>query len=258
MKNLWLLPTCLMVVACTAPTPSLANPPVAEQQELMEARIVLGERAMLTNFPAICSFDSRCTCVLMGPEALLTAAHCVRRAPGRNTGKGTIMFFNPSGEREANCLVEPGLDLAVCRVDPVGNRTFERLSTLPLTRTSPLLLTGFGRTGTGAPPGRLHKGRPRIDFLPRPNSNLIRILMGEGASLDRGDSGGPAYLLLQEARGEAEERVPRLVAGINSNNLDVTSVSTPAASGFICNWAASNAPICGCPTAPRSGCRSVK
>lgn len=256
MKKISHLLACLVLIACYQPASSkkkrVTERPSPGQEMLAETQVVFGDEATLANFPATCGFDRSCTCVLVGPEALVTAAHCVSRAPGKNTGDGEITTFG-QGERHAECLVDAGLDLAVCRVRPeVGNIAFERLSTTPLALTSRLLLTGFGLTETGVRTGRLHKGIPVITDLPRANSNLIRISMAEGAHLDRGDSGGPAYLLLAEGE---NEMVPRLVAGINSNHLDVTSVSTSAANEFICGWADDNAPICGCPTEPESGCR---
>lgn len=236
-----------------APAPSSEPPPSEPQAEIS---IINGDIAEWADFPSTCSFiasdGGRCSCVLLGPQVMLTAEHCVARRPRENTGRGNIRVFNQPGMRPVECLVAGGIDLAICEVtDRVDDIRFERLNREPLNASgNPLLLTGFGCTAPGIGAGQLRKLATTFTPFLGPPPEAIPI--GEGAQLCGGDSGGPAYLLLSN-----DHNGPRRVAGINFRNFDVTNVSTPAATDFIRGWARDHPglAICGLNTNNARTCR---
>ncbi len=212
--------------------------------------IVNGGSAVLADFPAIGSFGSgngeSCTSVLVGPQALLTAAHCVD-----SCGKGIARFTSTAGQaaREAFCTVALDLDLAVCLLNSkIENILAERLNS----KNAPsvggqLLLAGFGCDGSPGSSGPFRTGATKIISFA---DDDIRI--GQGAFLCGGDSGGPAYLL----QSATDPTGPRVVAGINDNDLDVTNVTMTAARDFLRGWTEKHpeATICGF-TPGAQGCR---
>jgi len=247
-------------VACNEASSESASPPAqvlrapAPPQEGIA--IVNGNKAEWAEFPSTCSFiatdGGRCTCVLLGPQVMLTAEHCVARPPGENTGSGSIRVFNQPGTRHGDCLVDSALDLAICEVsDPVEDILFERLNQEPLNASgSPLLLTGFGCTEQGIGAGQLRKRLTTFTAFVGPAPETLPL--GEGAQLCGGDSGGPAYILLSN-----DHNGPRRVAAINFQNFDVTNIFTPLATEFISTWASTHQgiSICGFNTSDAHICR---
>jgi hypothetical protein len=258
MKSCLLLVACLLGTACDDPVSGSDREETTIQRAPALTQINPGGVTVpLAKFPATCRFQGSdlCSCVLVGPEALLTAEHCVRREviAGVERFLGSAKFANPTLLRDAECQVDETLDLAVCRIGSVADRSFERLRTDPLdTLGTDLLLTGLG-CGPGFGPGTFHIGCTKVVSLPVPPDDKIGL--GGPAFLCNGDSGGATYSLSSACDTGTASDVPRLVAGINSSDGTVASVSTTAANGFICDWADDNAPICGCSSAPESGCR---
>ncbi len=263
MKRMLLPATAIAmtIVSCCDPAPgglTEAVPPVVDLGPKDEKQRTVrfpqrgrlrGERAPLRDFLANCTFWSgdlpSCTCVLVGSRALLTAAHCVSETNEGEIQRNNTRHTGPC-ERAPDFMVDKSVDLALCRMEPeiTGNIKFESLGNpgAALTEGVELLLTGFGceeRFGAGAD-GSLRKVGSTIETLPS-TDNFIR--MGSESSLCSGDSGGPAYLLLQNL-----ESGRRLVAGINAkSDARLASVTTQRARDFITDWAASQngAPICG-------------
>jgi hypothetical protein len=199
--------------------------------------IVGGKEKNRADFPTIAIFESPgklCTAVLVGAQALLTAAHCTDA-----DGNGTVTLFN-NEVHPAECIPAPDLDLAICHLSTaLEGILFERVgSASPLTVGQELFLAGFGcdDVDNPTPVNPLRKGCTKIVSL---IGDAVRI--GEGAYLCGGDSGGPAYLHLP---GEPPSRV---VAGINDNNFDLTNLTTEAAQKLFEIWKESHplAAICG-------------
>jgi len=236
--------------------------PVAELTKPRGAQVTL-RGARLANpkdWPA--SFYSihpggSCTSTLVGPRALLTAAHC---APDKAKVVIKLSGTVYSGTCARSDLYSPNsadgrsADWAICLMDSdVPAIRYETINadSSRLKVGSQLLLTGFGctqATGSGGNDGNYRIGEANISVLPTGNNNDI-LTSGEVA-LCYGDSGGGAFLFLDSAKKK------RVQVSVNSriqsengqlgNNSYLSSLSTPAAQSFLKTWATANsADICG-------------
>ncbi len=181
--------------------------------------------------------DSVCTAALVGPQAMLTAAHCVP-----TTG---VVEFDFSGVTfKTDCEQHPSYrdrndasaDFALCKVRPTaehpsgvslgpGNR-FERINTAPMDTwlsaqsMMPMYvtLTGYGcisdivkqdtidgkyrigRTYLVETSNSQRKLRGDALYAPRQVNNLMTVDDSAYANLCPGDSGGPAFAFVQGKR----------------------------------------------------------
>jgi hypothetical protein len=236
--------------------------PVAELTKPPGAQVTL-RGARLANpkdWPA--SFYSihpggSCTSTLVGPRALLTAAHC---APDK--AKVTLKLSGTvyNGTCTRSDLYSPAsadgrsADWAICLMEsdvPAPSYETVNLDSSRLAVGTQLLLTGFGCTqanGSGGNDGNYRIGEANISVVPTGNNNDI-VTSGDVA-LCYGDSGGGAFLYLDAAKKK------RIQVSVNSriqsdngklgNNSYLSSLSTPAAQSFLKGWASANAvDICG-------------
>jgi hypothetical protein len=223
--------------------------------------LIGGEEARTSDWPAsFYSIASHCTATLVGPRALLLAAHCVgnnQEAAIRfrdQTLSGPCMhaaeYRDGDGDRSA--------DYALCKLrDAADGIQFETLNRDPqkIALDKLLLLTGYGCTAPpppgGGPPtggndGKYRIGKAKIVALPgtlvgEPNTILTR----DKITVCPGDSGGGAYIVLTAQR--------RLLVSVNSRvwfptgDSYLSSVSSPVGLAFLSSWAASNSDekICG-------------
>jgi hypothetical protein len=198
------------------------------------------------------SKDAQCTSSLVGPRALLLAAHCV--TPGE-----TIIVQVAGRQVSAVCTRAPeyepvknaSADYALCLTadEIVETPYFETVNTDPsrLALDQEVLLTGFGCTkpgGGGDTSGAVYRvGEARITALPTATDN--RIVTKGQAAVCYGDSGGPSFLQRITDGG------PRIQVSVNSigNIRDVSglaSLSTPVAKGFLTSWSQTHGVrICG-------------
>lgn len=187
---------------------------------------------------------SACTAALVGPQAVLTAAHCT-------PDDGVISFEFPGAALpyKADCKIstrwpaDASADFAFCKVRTVvatpAGFEFETVSTANMDQLlasnpgeqKPLVLTGFGcisdvavedetdglyRLGYNTPVETSNsktKKKGAAYYAPAEVNNLI---MGEGpgvANLCPGDSGGPAFLARANNKGRFGGRV---IVGVNS------------------------------------------
>jgi len=195
-----------------------------------------------------------CTSTLIGPRALLTAAHC---APERATvvirmaGK----VYKGICSQSDSYLSDPSADWAICLMDidiPIFRYETVNLDASRIKINTQLLLTGFGcteATGTGGNDGNYRIGEANVTKLPSGVDNDIQTT-GDVA-LCFGDSGGPAFFFLDAGK---KRRVQvsvnsRISPGTNGNlgnTSYLSSLSTNAARTFLQGWAAKNAAeICG-------------
>lgn len=154
-------------------------------------------------FPAS-FFDAAlvCSATLVGPDVVLTAAHCVDDVP-------LVRLSTPSGMLTARCEIDPGYDeasgrdrdWALCKLDDnVGHVT--RLETIQTDSTflegaESVLLSGFGCSdSSGAGIGVFRTGAATILATP-PGSNFI--VTSDSVALCMGDSGGAAFLSKAES-----------------------------------------------------------
>ncbi len=201
----------------------------------------------------------QCTSTLIGPEVLLTAAHCVQN--------GLAVGFKLGGSSYAATCQRAAAyedrsdqtqDYALCKVAPaVTGIVFERMNVDPayLALQQEVLLTGFGCTkedGSGGNDNVYRIGESNISSLPAPGGNTI-VASGR-AALCFGDSGAAAFVM-----GPGDTRI---VIGVNSKldpdggvalgkSSHLASTSSEKAQAFFATWRNENGKpkICGLTTA---------
>jgi hypothetical protein len=214
-----------------------------------------GREATYADWPAtfVATYEGiPCTGTLLGPHALLTAAHCVPSG-------GTTMISLQGTVYSGQCTDYPtypadlSSDWAMCVMNiAVPVQTFERVNidNSLLTVGTEILLTGFGCTtakGTGGDDNVYRIGEAAIDTPP--SGNVIHT-NGEVA-ICFGDSGGPAFLYLDVSQTRrVEVAVNSEAVRDTSGQLDeesfLASLSATEAKQFLTKWmAGSGAAICG-------------
>lgn len=175
-----------------------------------------------------------CTSALIGPQAMLTAAHCVP-----SNGKVTIGFANRS--YDSQCEQHPkygadaSADFALCKLSrplsgPAGFQ-FETVDTSGMEAMvdNTIVLTGYGCVSDivgGQSDGKYRIGTNKIDetsnstrklrgelfYAAKQVNNLFTVDDPQLANLCPGDSGGPAFRLSPGATGFTK----RMIVGVNS------------------------------------------
>lgn len=229
--------------------------------ELRGARI-----ADPANYPASLYSHSTagyCTSTLVGPQVLLTAAHCAPNG-GVVTFRKNNVDYRAVCEHAEEYPADPTADYALCAIGaPVANVRFERINIDPtrLRVGAELRLTGFGcikNDGSGGNDGIYREGEVPIATLPSGSDNDI-VTNGE-VGLCFGDSGGPAFLMGpggQRTQVSVNSRVENTdPQGTNlGTHSFLSSLSTQEALAFIRSWRSrNNFLICGYDAAA-TGCR---
>jgi Trypsin len=190
---------------------------------------------------------ARCTAQLVGPTALLLAAHCV--------GDGFEASIEVDGKMYTGVCTQAddyrndaSADYALCKMTvDVPGIPFENVNIDPklITKGSLLLLTGYGCTKPGGvSDGVFRLADAAVSQLPgekEPNS----IITQDKTAICPGDSGGGAFIVWSARK--------RVVVSVNSRVVFtkgesyLSSLSTTAAIAFLTKWSAQNggAKICG-------------
>ncbi len=228
-----------------------------ERSESLAPFIVGGAPADPALWPATLVFDTpaRCTATVVGPKALITAAHCLDAS---NTGSAILAGQTIS----LTCKVNPSYpndqtaDVAMCATSATitaPGLKYEVLNNEPglVKVKDSVVLLGFGCTTIGGNVSDvLFVGSAAIKRTPL---NFQRYEAEGGAQICEGDSGGAGYRVLSSSK--------RVVFAVNESRAPheplsyLSSVTTPDNMTFIRSWAVSTGnSLCGFDTGV-SGCR---
>jgi hypothetical protein len=202
-------------------------------------------------YPA--SDADRCSATLIGPKALLLAAHCV--------GDGKKVTFTKDGVQHSGTCTHSGdykkdesADYALCLIiDPISMIKFETVIQDPsLIRVgSKITLTGYGCTQypqAGGNDGIFRTAEPVINAIPgQPGNERNTILVyDKNIGICSGDSGSGAFIYVVAA-------TKRVIAAVNSREYAtdytsyLSSLTTTDAQRFLLKWTHDNndEKICG-------------
>ena len=146
---------------------------------------------LTAEFPEVVRLQSKtevCTGTIIGPRAILSAAHCadLEHAFVEHRGVKYNLSFARSADYAAH---EHDVAVAITDRDIVGARYAEIGA--GLRHGSALLLAGYGCTRRGGPSGSLHLGRTRVIGM---DDDHVLSFEPKGGVLCQGDSGGPAFM----------------------------------------------------------------
>jgi Trypsin len=200
-----------------------------------------------------------CTAALVGPQAVLTAAHCVPPS-----GRITFSYQGHNAPYTADCTQHPryasnadaSADYALCKVDrpfaaPPGF-LHETINTASIDGMpgKTIVLTGYGcisdivsqnqidgkyRVGTNSvdetsnSPAK-KRGAASGVYAGKENNNLLTKDDPSLANLCPGDSGGPAFLETGASQGQFTSRV---IVGVNSRVFYVDASQTTYGASLI-------------------------
>ena len=203
------------------------------------------------------SGTAACTAALVGPQAMLTAGHCVPAVGG--------VIFSYHGQAKpyvASCTQHPhylshqdaSADYALCKLDrpfvqPTGFM-YETISTTGFDSFvgTTIVLTGYGcigdavanlqfddkyRIGTNTieeTSATLSGKRGPAFYTPKENNNLFTKDDPNLANLCPGDSGGPAF---RRTGGTADQFTSRVIVGVNSRVFYTSPAMTAFGSSLV-------------------------
>lgn len=189
----------------------------------------------------------RCTAQLVGPSALLLAAHCV--ANGSNaTIEVDGKVYTGACTQADEYKNDASADYALCKMtEDIPRIPFESVNIEPslVKKGTLLLLTGYGCTAPGGTAdGVFRLADAAVSLLPG-EKEANSIITQDQAAICPGDSGGGAFIVLNARKRVAVSVNSRVVFSKGESYL--SSLSTTTAIRFLTKWSAQNggAKICG-------------
>lgn len=257
MKLKVVVPFLLLAVACRKgksenPTPEPDEPSAQEQpapSPEAEPALIGGRPADPKEWPAsvyASMSGARCSATVVGPQVLTIASHCVAHGGAAAFSAGPNRYTSVCSRSP---LYRKGTDhdLALCKISqPVEGIPFEVINTDEdlIKVGSEILLTGYGCVrpgGGGGNDGIYRIGEAKIIR----ESNPYDFTARGKAALCFGDSGGPAFIYLDEAKTKRVQVSTNSKGDIRTTSY-LTSLSTRASKSFIESWAKENkVKICG-------------
>ncbi len=259
LKRLSFIPVMLALFACEYRSPAVITdtqkPQLGQYDIALEQLdekafakdLIGGEPADLRNYPAVVysrQGSARCTATVVGPKALLIAAHCV-------ANNATAYFKVQGKDYSAKCSISSSYphdstaDWGLCAVSRVVEGIQYEVLSQELGDVKVgdrILLTGYGcihprrpdgTGGDGGNDGVYRVGEAIVSQVPSPGSN--DIVTNLGSSLCFGDSGGPAFKKLS-----ADGFVRRLLSVNSRGDIRTTSflvsIATDDAKSFLHAW----------------------
>lgn len=164
----------------------------------------------------------RCSATIVGPQVILTAAHCVNDSGEiRPAGFRPLMVNVEDQEFDALCKQAPlyrdniqDHDMALCKIDRVLPGPYATISSVGPELGEEVIVMGYGCIGVdsagrarGGNDGLLRAGVAPVTDLPSTGYHWYETV-GRSA-LCFGDSGGPSFL-------KFEPGAPHMIVGVNS------------------------------------------
>lgn len=217
---------------------TLLNPSIGVAQDDGDKRLIGGRPAKPGELP-IGVFISNCTGTLVGPETLLTAAHC------RKTGQ-RIFFRHKAIDYAGTCTRHPRYndntvdnDFSLCKFSPkLVSTVYASLAPVAVAVGDKVTMQGYGRNQLGV----LYVGESKVDRI-----NGQDIQTNTKVHLGGGDSGGALFVYAKDLY-----KGPFIQIGINSrgatngNRAYFNRVNLARTQKFFVDWAKANkVGICG-------------
>jgi hypothetical protein len=159
-------------------------------------------------FPGAFWASELCSATLVGPQVLVTAAHCFKNNPYVEVTLANQVYTGECVTAAAWLKQADAADVALCKLCkrmPVASLEAMALDVTGVKRGDPVLLTGFGGSAVARVASGTHLAGTAL--VERVEGNVL-VTQG-GAWLTRGDSGGGGYLHLEKGR--------RVLISVNSS-----------------------------------------
>ncbi len=264
------------------PAPSPQLPPIKEsfvfkamppskrpnEQTQIDNGLRVAHPEMLFPGALYADLEAKCSATLVGPNAMVTAQHCLHLAAERHL---PIAFEYGSKHINADCEQAPGRDAVLCVLQCPVPGEYDGLARTPVAVMDKVILSGWADPrpppfaapfialghGLGWLLGARHSFRIGAATVIATGPRVVvagDLAAGGPVVADPGDSGGAAY----EKSGHAIVGVnicggPGCKDGANAGTTTLANLTDAAAVAWICDWMSrTKATVCGYSSDPAS------